>query len=169
MLPVARWWYKWHYIVTISYIEFVSNHFTFLSCSPIGWVILVYIIWNCSFVYSQCWCWHDNMQVSTRFVVVYLTARVYWGSASKKKSLQFFFFPLNKGSLHIRMKCDSGVSWPKGNKSPSLMHDVSFGTYGEWWGDGAFSSSLRRGGGAFGVALFKPCRGQISWWHKWER
>lgn len=53
--------------------------------------------------------------------------------------IEVFF--LNKGTLKTCVKCDSGVSRAKGNKSPSLMHDcfLSYicGEVGGWSsGDG---------------------------------
>lgn len=55
------------------------------------------------------------------------------------------------------MKCDSGVSWPKGNKSPSLMHDCFLSYICGEVGDGAVAFLWRLGGGAFLVLVSKPC------------
>lgn len=46
------------------------------------------------------------------------------------------------------MKCDSALSWPKGNKSPSLMHDCFLWYICGAVGDGAVAFQCSLGGGA---------------------
>lgn len=52
------------------------------------------------------------------------------------------------------MKCDTGVSWPEGNKSPSLMHDCFLSYICGEVGDGAVAFFVETGVGVrFGVAI----------------
>lgn len=58
------------------------------------------------------------------------------------------------------MKCDSGVSWPEGNKSPSLMHDcfLSYICGGGGWSRGLF---VEPGWGCFFFFFFWCCHMQV--------
>lgn len=53
------------------------------------------------------------------------------------------------------MKCDSAVNWPKGNKSPSLMHDCFLSYICGEVGDGAVACLWRETG--WGCVLVLPC------------